>query len=122
MSRGITADAIVPLPLHKRKLRERGYNQSELIARGISEITGFPVRTDFVRRSKYTQTQTALSLDERKANMEDAFICGPADVGGTTVIVVDDIITTGSTVRSCAEVLKVAGAAEVIAASAAIAE
>ena len=125
MERGISANVLVPVPLHKRKLRERGYNQSELIARGISQTTGIPIRTDLVRRSKYTQTQTALSLEERQKNMEDAFVFGfpmSFNVGGKTIIVVDDIVTTGSTIESCAEILKRAGAREIIAASAALAQ
>jgi ComF family protein len=125
MERRITGNVLVPIPLHKRKLRERGYNQSELIARGLSERTGVPLRTDLVRRTRFTQTQTALSLGERKKNMEDAFeYRSPKayEVKGKTIVLIDDIITTGSTVVSCAEILKRAGAREIIAASAALAQ
>jgi ComF family protein len=118
----IRAEALVPIPLHKRKLRERGYNQSELIARGCSRTTGIPVRTDLVCRGKFTQTQTMFSLEERRKNMENAFSFVSSDVKGKTIILIDDIITTGSTIESCADVLKRAGAVRIIAASAALAE
>jgi ComF family protein len=120
--KGVRAAALVPIPLHKRKLRERGYNQSELIARGVSEVTSIPLRSDMVRRKKFTQTQTTLSLEERKDNMEEAFVCGSSEVRGKTIILVDDIITTGSTIQSCADGLKKAGALRIIAISAALAE
>ncbi|MBF8294527.1 MAG: putative amidophosphoribosyltransferase [Bacteroidetes bacterium] len=120
--KGVQADALVPIPLHKRKLRERGYNQSELIARGVCEVTSIPLRSDLIRRKKFTQTQTTLSLEERRDNMEEAFACESSGVRGKTVILVDDIITTGSTIQSCAGALKKAGAVRIIAASAALAE
>jgi ComF family protein len=122
---GITADGLIPIPLHKAKERERGYNQSDLIARGISTSTGIPVRTDLVHRRKYTQTQTQLSLEQRRVNMEDAFEIHRSsrpDVEGKTFILVDDVITTGATINSCARELKSAGASTVIAASAALAQ
>jgi ComF family protein len=111
----VRAAALVPM-------RERGYNQSELIARGVSEVTSIPLRSDMVRRKKFTQTQTTLSLEERKDNMEEAFVCGSSEVRGKTIILVDDIITTGSTIQSCADGLKKAGALRIIAISAALAE
>ena len=120
--KGVRADALVPIPLHKRKLRERGYNQAELIARGISEVTRIPLRSDMIRRKKFTQTQTTLSLEERRNNMEEAFFCESSEVRGKTIILVDDIITTGSTIQSCAGALKKAGALRIIAVSAALAE
>lgn len=118
---GVREAALVPIPLHKRKLRERGYNQSECIARGISGVAGIPVEVNYVKRSKFTETQTALSLEERQANMDHAFACILSDVEGATIILVDDVITTGATIASCASVLKELGAARVIAASVALA-
>ncbi|MGB2867142.1 MAG: ComF family protein [Bacteroidota bacterium] len=118
-------DVLIPIPLHKIKLRERGYNQAECIAKGISSVTGIPVATNLLRRRKHTQTQTKLSLDERRSNVAEAFEILPESVpflGNKTCILVDDVITTGSTVNSCARMLKNAGASNVIAASAALAQ
>jgi ComF family protein len=124
VSVGLQADVVIPIPLHKRKLRERGYNQAELIARGVSEVTGVPVRTDFVRRRRFTETQTQLNLEQRRKNMEDAFEVVPEneiEVSGTTCLLIDDVITTGATITSCAKELLRAGATRIIAASAALA-
>ncbi len=119
---GARADALVPMPLHKRKLRERGYNQCEFIAQGLSGVAGIPVHNEYVRRAKFTQTQTALSIEERRRNMEQAFACVSEEVKEKSIILIDDIITTGATIESCAEVLKRAGARRIIAASVALAE
>lgn len=121
---GVQVDCIVPVPLHRRKERERGYNQAEYIARGIAEITGFPVRTDLLRRTRYTQTQTQLDRAQRKANMEEAFAIvkeNGGNVAGKTILVVDDVITTGATIISCAATLLSANARCIMAASIALA-
>jgi len=117
-------NGIIPVPLHRARLRERGYNQSEQIARGISAVTGFPVCSRVLRRAKYTESQTALSVDERRRNVEEAFsILPPArqSVGGGTFLIVDDVITTGSTIRECSRVLLNGGAARAYACSVALA-
>ena len=117
-------DAIIPIPLHKMKLRERGYNQSESICRGISQVTARPVDSNVLRRYKNTVSQTHLSADERKNNVGDAFEVAAGKEGTlerATVLVVDDVITTGSTIESVAKLLKKSGAAKVVAASAALA-
>ncbi len=122
---GLAADGLIPIPLHRVKRRERGYNQAELIAKGISQSTGIPLRTDIVRRKRHTQTQTQLNLEQRQANMEGAFEVNhapSASVAGRTLILVDDVITTGATIESCARELRKAGASAVIAASAALAQ
>ncbi|MEX2116867.1 MAG: ComF family protein [Bacteroidota bacterium] len=121
----IKADVLIPIPLHKAKFRERGFNQAECIARGIADRTGWPVAPNVVIRRRYTQTQTKLDSAERQQNMEDAF--GVPDkkqfvIEGSTCVVVDDVITTGATIISCADALLAAGARTVIAASAALAE
>lgn len=121
----VSAEVLIPVPLHGIKLRERGYNQAEMIARGISQATGIPMRSDVVRRKKHTQTQTQLNLEERKENMEEAFEIATgasAFVENRVCVVVDDVITTGATINSCAAELLKAGATRVIAASAALAQ
>jgi ComF family protein len=119
---GIEADMIVPVPLHKRKLRERGYNQSLLLARGIAEVTGMPVQTRLVRRKRWTETQTTLTKEERKHNVAEAFVAGTGGLEGASVLVVDDVITTGATIEAVAAALKSSGARCVIAVSAALAQ
>jgi ComF family protein len=125
LAQKIHADVIVPIPLHARKLRERGYNQAELIAHGASEVTSIPVRADLVQRSKFTHSQTTLSLDERQKNVEDAFALRRPDsseIRGKTFILVDDVITTGATIEACGRALREAGASCLIAASSALAQ
>ena len=120
----IRADMLVPIPLHKVKLRERGYNQAEMIARGISSVARIPV-SHIVHRRRHTPTQTKLNLEERRRNMEDAFGVSPqasSVIEGKVCVIVDDVITTGATINSCAEILLKNGASEVIAASAALAQ
>ena len=122
---GLKADVIIPIPLHKAKLRERGFNQAEMIARGVADVIQAPVRADIIQRRRYTQTQTKLNLDERRKNMEDAFSVSPAVSGlleNKVCLVVDDVITTGATISSCAAELLKAGALQVIAGSAALAQ
>lgn len=121
-SAGVQADGLIPIPLHRRKLRERGYNQAELVAHGVARTTGIPVRTDIVRRRRFTETQTKLGLEQRKKNVEDAFeLISGADVDGNSCVLVDDVITTGATIISCAGALRAGGASKIIAASLALA-
>lgn len=118
-------DGIIPVPLHSTKLRERGYNQSEHIARGIQDVTSIPVCASFLKRHKYTSSQTQLTAVERKQNVGDAFsvkkISG-SEIEGKRFLVLDDVITTGATVEACAEALKESGALEVVAGSVALAD
>jgi len=119
------ADALLPVPLHPLKKRERGYNQSELICQGIEEVTGIPVRTDLLRRTKYTVSQTQLSFEERKENVGDAFEINEKrreGITGKSFILVDDVITTGSTINACARELSNAGAKEIHAGAIALAK
>lgn len=120
----LAGDMLVPIPLHRRKQRERGYNQAEQVARGVFRVTSIPVRTDLVRRTRFTQSQTTLSIEERKKNMEAAFEVVPGKenaVNGRCIVLVDDVITTGATIVACASALRDAGARRVIASSAALA-
>ena len=102
---------LVPIPLHPAKHRERGYNQAEAIARGISTKIDFPLNTKLIKREKNTTTQTKLSAEERKENMRDAFtLVSDGEVSDIMhAILVDDVFTTGSTINSAAKTLHEAG-------------
>jgi ComF family protein len=104
--------ALVPVPLAAARARERGYNQSVLVARGLARRWGVPVWTDCVVRTKSTATQTRLSPDERRRNVCDAFRAAPGAVKfrGAHLVLVDDVITTGATLNECATALYRAGA------------
>lgn len=99
-------DGIIPVPLHPRKKRQRGYNQSEAIASGMAEIFGCAMRTDMVIRKKYTQSQTRRNRIDRWENVEQVFGMNPkARVHSGSYMLVDDVITTGATLESCAQTL-----------------
>ncbi|BDQ02695.1 ComF family protein [Ignavibacterium sp.] len=116
-------DLIIPVPLHKLKKAERGYNQSEFIAKGISVQTGIRWNKKIISRKKYTETQTHLTAEERQLNVKDAFKIKDKDaVDGKNILLVDDVITTGSTISECAHQLILAGAKNIYATSMAIAE
>jgi len=117
------ADAIVPVPLHPSRLRERGFNQAACIARGVSSVTGIPPAGRIVRRTRSTHSQTVLAPAERRANMRDAFrpVPRPAHAAGMTVLLVDDVVTTGATMCACAGALRAAGVRSVVACAAALA-
>jgi ComF family protein len=102
-------DMIIPVPLHPAKKRKRGFNQSDLISQGISEVTGSPVDTTSLKRVTVTGTQTKRSRYDRWTNVEGVFrISNPDNVRGKHILLVDDVITTGSTIESCAnELLKI---------------
>jgi ComF family protein len=120
----LEVDIIIPVPLHPIKQRERGYNQSDFIARGIASILGKPVLSNIVRRIRHTQTQTKLNIEQRQKNMEAAFETLPDTrrvVHGKRCLLVDDVITTGATTNSCAKTILAEGAASIIAGSAALA-
>jgi ComF family protein len=105
---------LVPVPLHKVRQRERGYNQSRLACDGLSESLGIPVLADGLYRKKYTETQTGKNGEERQENVRDAFgTLRPERIRRKTVLLVDDVMTTGSTMNSCARVLREAGAGSV---------
>lgn len=106
-------DALVPVPLHPIKEARRGYNQSEYIAKGLSEGANLPV-LNALERVKFTNTQTRMSSAERAKNMEQVFVAkAPETFQGKHLAVVDDVVTTGSTLIACGGELLKAGAKEV---------
>lgn len=106
-------DLIVPVPLHSTRLRERGFNQAEELARLLSRHCGVPM-ADALKRTRYTTTQTRLDRHERMENLRGAFcLRQSAAVQNRHLLLVDDVFTTGSTVDECARILREAGAASV---------
>jgi len=116
-------DIIVPVPLHSLRKFDRGFNQSKYIANGIGNEIGINVKSNILKRIRYTETQTNLTLKEREENISNAFQAKHKKmIEGNTFLLVDDIITTGATIRECGKVLLDEGAARVYACSAAIAD
>lgn len=112
-------DCIVPVPLHPLRKFLRGYNQSELLAKYIQKCCPkLPVRPDLLIRSRYTRSQTKLNEAQRKKNLRGAFVAS-GEVRGLSVLLVDDVATTRSTLSACAKELKKRGAKAVYAACAA---
>jgi len=100
-------DLLLPVPLHRRRLKQRGYNQSEIIARGASEITGIPVATNLIRRKGHSRSQTSLNRQDRFENIATSFtLCDhPVDLNDKKILIIDDVITTGATLEACSQVL-----------------
>jgi ComF family protein len=110
----VPADLMIPVPLHRKRLRERGYNQSELLAKEMSKLVGIPVKTDSLMRLKYTNSQAqSPSLTERRSNLDDAFTCGNNVLENKKILLIDDVATSGATLNACASALKKAGAGSV---------
>lgn len=107
-------DLIIPVPLHPARQRRRGYNQSECIAEGLSGATHLPVRTNIIIRTGLTGTQTKSGRYERWVNVKGFFhVPDPALINGSHVLIVDDVITTGSTMEACVNALHDAGEVKV---------
>jgi ComF family protein len=116
------SDFIIPVPLYSVKKSNRGYNQSEFIAKGISKELGIPCKKNLLKRIRHTQTQTKLNALERRINVQNAFkLKNEIELREKKVILVDDVVTTGSTILECANVLKKAGTDKIFALFAAIA-
>lgn len=109
------ASLVIPVPLHPRRLRARGFNQSKLLAGYVARELGTGLDFTSLRRVRYTLPQTGLGKAERRRNVRRAFALKTAEpVSGRTVLVVDDVATTGNTLNECARVLLKAGAEKVL--------
>lgn len=109
------AELMAPVPIHKSRMRKRGFNQARLLAEELSKYNHIPAE-DILLRVNKTKSQTSLNREERKENIKDAFKLKPGvSVKGKAVILIDDVCTTGATLEECARVLKKAGAREVLA-------
>lgn len=107
------ADAFIPIPIHRKRLQQRGYNQAEILANYISREMNLPVFTGILERKKNTIAQKGLSVEERLKNLSDAFQSRTLPLGIQNIILVDDIYTTGSTIEACTRVLHQQGAKKV---------
>ncbi|MBV6395492.1 MAG: hypothetical protein HFACDABA_01068 [Anaerolineales bacterium] len=114
-SLGWEFEAIVPVPLGEKRMRERGYNQVALIAKPVSLALDSMYRPAALKRQRDTRSQVGLSAGERRDNVRNAFLADPNFVRGKSVLVMDDVATTGATLTSSAEALLHAGASQVYA-------
>lgn len=99
---------LIPVPLHRSRERERGYNQAEILCRSLSKISGIASNVQILKRTRYTHSQTKLSLKERKINVEGAFqyVDKNSHLRDKIILLVDDVLTTGATTNACAKELK----------------
>ena len=107
-------DYVIPVPLHKYKLKERGYNQAELLAKILANYFQIPLRNDIIFQTKYIPSQTTLDKSKRLENKKGSFIA-KGSLENRRIILVDDVITTGSTINECTKALESIKAAEIIA-------
>jgi len=110
----VPGEVLVPVPLHRKRLRERGYNQSSLLARKLGTLINLPVVDDCLirQRSAPPQARTS-SVEERQRNVADAFACCNQRLRDKQVLLIDDVSTSGATLDACAAALKAAGATSV---------
>ncbi len=99
-------DCIIPVPLHWRRKWKRGYNQAEVIAEGVASVMGVPLRTDILRRTRNTRTQTQLDVESKGRNVKGAFEAFEMATGCRHILLIDDIFTTGATMHACFEALR----------------
>ena len=110
----VSAEVLVPVPLHPKRLRERGYNQSSLMARELGKLTNLTVIDDCLIRQRHAPPQARTSnVDERRSNIAGAFACCDQRLRDKQVLLVDDVSTSGATLDACAAAVKAAGAASV---------
>lgn len=108
-----TIDMIVPVPLHMKRLRERGYNQAQRLGETAAMLLALPCAADALTRTRQTQSQVTLNFDQRQTNMQDAFVANPESVRSQSILLIDDVYTTGATLAACAQAALDAGAAAV---------
>jgi len=110
----IPAEILVPVPLHRKRLRERGYNQSGLLTRELSKLINLPTIDDCLIRQRHAPPQARTSnVEERRSNIADAFACLDRRLRDKQVLLIDDVATSGATLDACAEAIKTAGASSV---------
>ena len=109
-SNPLSVDILVPIPMHSKRLRSRGYNQASLLAKELSNISNLPNENDSIVRAKNTVSQVTLPAEERHRNVEGVFLCKDGIFTDKRVLLIDDVCTTGATLNACALALKNAGA------------
>lgn len=112
---GRTVDVVVPVPLHPARLRERGYNQAGLLAHHVGRRVGVAVNDGVLMRHRATRPQVELDSSQRRENVHAAFSCSSDALAGTSVLLVDDVCTSGATLESCAVALREGGVRSVYA-------
>lgn len=107
-------DLVIPIPLHRKKILERGFNQSEIIAQKIAQKFNWPLGNNIIARIKNTKSQTKLKKEKREQNIAGAFtVCDKKIIKNKNIILIDDVVTTGATLEEAAKVLKKSGAKSV---------
>ncbi len=110
----LSIDYLIPVPLHSQRLAERGFNQSELLALEVTQTLGIPTQRAWLQRIRPTQPQAHLTREQRLVNVAGAFaVTADASLQGRTILLIDDVATTGATLRACAQALHAAGASEI---------
>lgn len=112
--RAAWADVALPVPVHRSRLTERGYNQAELLAREVCAALCLPFCDDALSRVHHSHTQVGHSREERLLGMAGAFVAATEPIDGLRVLLIDDVLTTGATATACAQALLAAGAREVV--------
>ena len=113
LGQNVAATAVIPVPLHPKRYKKRGYNQSMLLAQQLCHYHPLPLMPDALQRVRFTRPQIELGADQRQQNMQQAFAATPHLVCGQHILLIDDVCTTGATLIACAEALLDGGAASV---------